>query len=92
MTNPVGDRAAPPQWSGSVRVTDSLWYCFPDGPQERPLTWHWCTRTNGWALLGTGLHQAHRDAEGHLSLSPSLWFKDCCGMHGFLVNDTWIPA
>lgn len=65
-----------------------------------PLIWHWCSMENRrgdehpikpyWAASGVGKHTlVSRDP---LHLEPSIYWPDCCGLHGFLRNGHWETA
>ena len=44
----------------------------------------------GWRPAGVGLHTlVHRDP---LTITASVYWPDCCGLHGFVTNGVWIPA
>ena len=97
-----GDPAVLPE-PGMVRLSETVaWQ--PDGPY--PITiWHWCDHRL-WA--GRDHYDAHRDeyvrwqpasASAHaiistdpLHLEPSVYWPDCCGMHGFIRAGVWTDA
>jgi hypothetical protein len=78
-------------WTGPFQET-------VDG-EVQPLIWHWCTHRfwneqhgantePGWAPAGVKAHiLVSRDP---LHLEPSLYWPDCCGMHGFVRDGRWI--
>lgn len=98
------DRAEPPHWGTGwrkVEGTDLLWYTWlRDGPGD-PHLWHWCTAEKWiaegrqhtqahWGLSGTRAHTlVSRDP---LTLSPSVYWPDCCGLHGFITAGAWVGA
>lgn len=67
--------------------------------------WHWCDH-HLWA--GRPYFEAHRDeymrwvpanASAHtvvsldpLHLEPSVYWPDCCGLHGFIRDGAWVDA
>jgi hypothetical protein len=71
---------------------------------ERLLIWHWCTRalwladptripehcTQQWSAAGVEAHTLV--SREPLHLEPSLFWSDCCGMHGFVREGTWVSA
>ena len=83
----------------------STWLRNNDGSeQDRPHIWHWCdhsvwiarAKTEGrelvdveprWGIAGTGAHDM--PSRDPLTLSPSLYLPDCCGLHGFLTDGRW---
>lgn len=42
----------------------------------------------GWRPTGVGAHTLV--AESPLTLTASLWWPDCCGLHGFITDGAWI--
>lgn len=63
--------------------------------------WHWCTRAKWladpsrdplhcqpqWMVSGVAQHELV--SLDPLHLEPSLYWPDCCGMHGFLRAGRW---
>lgn len=89
------ERSTPPPdwcdwWTGITRVTDELYYGWPnDDPSDHPWFWHWCTEYGKWR--GAGTHGHDLISREPLHLEPSLLWV-CCGMHGWLRENAWIPA
>jgi hypothetical protein len=67
--------------------------------------WHDCTKVMpdepnvvesvrgkplGWQPTGVGAHTLH--AVEPLHLEASLYWPECCGLHGFIREGRWIPA
>jgi hypothetical protein len=92
----VGDRAAY-QWVGCDRPGDPghvhsigcLW------------VWHYCTQVLGpesvepgalfgWRPAGVNAHTLAHAAP--LTIEPSLYWPDCCGLHGWIRDGAWIQA
>lgn len=102
------DPASPPDLFGTELVDHGggVWSTWPGGglEQPRPHLWHWCTYTwpqrtdpaplhvsgSRWMLAGTGAHDM--PARDPLTLSPSVYWPDCCGLHGFIRNGKWVAA
>lgn len=92
------DHSQPPH-EGAIRLSDDLyasWFVNKDGKEEsHPILWHWCVPTSDdaaqvcrkgvaphWCPWGTKAHTVvSRDP---LTLSPSVYWPGCCGMHGFV--------
>lgn len=69
-----------------------------------PLLWHWCTKSvwladpnrnpahcqPSWAAAGCRAHTLV--SSDPLHLEPSVYWPDCCGMHGFIRDGRWIGA
>jgi hypothetical protein len=89
-----GDYGQPPTdwcdwWSGVTRLTDDLYYGWPEG-ETKPWFWHWCTARNMWDGAGTGGHDLIKREPLHLE--PSLHWPGCCGLHGWVRQGTWCPC
>lgn len=71
----------------------------------RLLLWHFCDHNlwllkegrdpalvgpSRWAPGGVGAHQLV--SEKPLHLEPSVYWSDCCGMHGWVRNGLWTSA
>lgn len=81
-------RCDPPTWAGAQQLTDDLyWLRTADGAI---LLWHWCSHLDRWEATGTAFHQ--QITLDPLHLEPSIWFRDCCGMHGWIRSGAWVPA
>lgn len=56
--------------------------------------WHWCTNAGDggvhprWVKMGTGNHVVYVGPEGS-SLTPSVHFNECCGLHGWITLGQW---
>lgn len=67
---------------------------------DEPLVWHWCTRDKWrgrdipalprWAPCGVGAHTLVSRDPFHVE--PSVYWPDCCGMHGFIRGGRWEAA
>jgi hypothetical protein len=77
-----------------------IWSVWLDKPY--PYLWHWCAHTwpnlppgphvhalgeSRWQLTGVGAHNLV--ATDPLTLSPSVYWPECCGKHGFLTDGVW---
>lgn len=95
------DRTEPPHWGdGPISLgSDLVWAAWLPEDTDHPHLWHWCDRSKWladgrtmdvepiWALAGTGAHDlVSRDP---LTLSPSVYWPDCCGVHGFVTAGVW---
>ena len=69
------------------------------------LVWHWCDYSvwradptknpayipeSQWVPSGCGAHDLV--AVEPLHLEPSVYWPDCCGLHGWIRNGQWVPA
>ena len=57
--------------------------------------WHWCTRelyngVPGWAPGGVGRHTLV--SREPLHLEPSVFWRECCGKHGWIRDGQWADA
>lgn len=68
----------------------------PDSPIHL-LLWHRTPGVHEWLAGGVGAHDfpgkkqhelQHADL-ATLTLSPSVYWPECCGMHGFLTDGVW---
>lgn len=76
----------PPNWSQwpVTQLTNQLYYGWPPG-EAKPWVYHWCTTRQVWSGSHTGNHDlVTRDP---LHLEPSLYWPNCCGLHGF--GEAW---
>lgn len=78
------------------------WMEHPDG-SHHVYVWHWCDhhlwagRTHfdahpeeyppRWSPAGVGAHTLV--STDPLHLEPSVYWPDCCGLHGFVRNGVW---
>lgn len=78
---------------------DRVWVSWDSefNRDDEPLLWHWCTRRGwgpdaspGWAAAGGSGHDLIQCDP--LTLSPSVYWPDCCGMHGFITDGQWRDA
>lgn len=89
------DRTAPPLAPGVefTKVSNSVYVEWSD----RIYVWHWCTTVgqgavdSRWVQMGTSRHEVQYSTAG-VSFSPSLYFNECCGLHGWIKHDAWVPA
>jgi Family of unknown function (DUF6527) len=85
---------AGPHWAGRIeKITGFFYLCW--GEDNYLYTYHWCESmmvSPHWEMNSTGKHWITTDLEGKTTLSPSLWFNECCGLHGFVVNGKWVSA
>ena len=44
----------------------------------------------GWRPAGVRLHTLVQQAP--LTITASVYWPDCCGLHGFIIDGVWIPA
>lgn len=83
-------------------------WCHTDKPLEIKdlLVWHNCDRnvwlnnpradlnvvrsSQGFTPAGAGLHELISVEPLHIS--PSLYWSECCGMHGFIREGKWVSA
>lgn len=102
------DPEMPPTFVGTdlTKVDDLIWSVqinLDDAHPEHPHLWHWCTRATWrqdptktadlepkWALAGTGGHTLV--AREPLHLEPSVYWPDCCGLHGWVRDGRWTSA
>jgi hypothetical protein len=70
------------------------------------LVWHWCVNpvdmtaelvaeafpegVLGWMPSGVGAHTLVQ--EDPLTLTASLYWPECCGVHGFITEGKWVAA
>lgn len=83
---------APPE--GSHVAGDRVAVARATGAAHGLLVWHRCSAEDDrWVPSGAGLHSA--DLSGGLeqiTMHPSLYFSDCCWLHGWLTDGRWVPA
>lgn len=89
---------------GAVQVGPKVCYTWGDGIRsiENLLVWHWCDHNiwttkpgfnpdylpyEGWNPGGVQAHDLVQVEP--LTLSPSIFWVSCCGLHGFLRDDVW---
>lgn len=54
------------------------------------LVWHLCTYEGGWVATGSRLHTVtDADDFSKVSFHPSLFWSDCCGLHGWIKEGRW---
>lgn len=94
------------QPEGSTRVSDRVaWQWLDFGLGRRVYLWHWCEHPlwagreqydqhpegfRFWVPTGTAAHQVV--STDPLHLEPSVYWPDCCGLHGFIRGGEWIDA
>lgn len=86
-----------------IRIGDKVAYSWDS--DEHLTVWHWCdhhlwagragydadpTRYWYWTPAGVGGHTLV--SREPLHLEPSLYWPDCCGMHGFIRDGKWISV
>ena len=79
----------PALWAGATRVADDIYYRFVEGAAT-PTIWHWCTKLERWISQPAVNHTVM--SREPLDLSPSLYWPDCCGLHGFVHDGVWQGA
>ncbi|MFZ5850340.1 MAG: hypothetical protein ACOYY2_02960 [Actinomycetota bacterium] len=105
MNDPRGEAAwtdpvRPPAWGmGLTRLAGdtAVWVTWLPEDTTHPHLWHWCSHRewgpdaeSGWGLAGVGAHDVvSRDP---LTLSPSVSWPSCCGLHGFVRAGRWVSA
>lgn len=45
---------------------------------------------DGWHATGVGAHTLVQ--VDPVTITASVYWPDCCGLHGFITNGAWIPA
>lgn len=83
------DRDDPPSnWSPfpAVRLADDIYYGWPDG-EAKPWIYHWCAAAGCWRCAGSGQHDLI--SREPLHLEPSLYWPECCGLHGWVRQGSW---
>lgn len=95
-----------PEPKSAIRIADNIayaWRCGEDHEHTIMCLWIWhdCSlilgpetvapgERFGWRPSGVGLHTlVQRDP---LTLTASLYWPDCCGLHGFITDGKWVPA
>jgi hypothetical protein len=89
------DRLLPPSaWPNvdarPIAGTDEVLWGY--APEYGMVLWHWCAKYEFWYLSTAGLHTAVISNEGLLSLVPSVWWSECCGLHGWFTRSEWHPV
>lgn len=56
----------------------------------KPVPEHWTHRYVGWQLAGVGLHDLI--SVDPLHIEASVFWPECCGMHGFIREGKWIDV
>ena len=90
---------------GSVRLGPKVAWTKDPASERVLFVWHWCDH-HLWA--GRGHYDSHKDeyigwfpagVGAHdlvsldpLHLEPSVYWPDCCGMHGFIHGGAWIDV
>lgn len=90
--------------TAATQLGDGVWVSWATALNrgDHPLIWHWCDRTvikttdvdrqawwyePQWVAAGVEGHELiSRDP---LTLSPSVLWPRCCGLHGFIENGIW---
>lgn len=91
---------------GATRVGDLVaWQWMDFGYGERVYVWHWCDHHlwagrlaydaapddfRFWVPSGTAAHTLVSTEPLHLE--PSVYWPDCCGLHGFIRSGAWVGA
>lgn len=84
----VGDRVAV-EWVGDSRTIDDL------------MVWHDCGFVLGPESVAPGMRFGWRPSgvRAHtlvqvdpLTITASVYWPDCCGLHGFITDDVWHDA
>lgn len=63
--------------------------CRATGAAHGILVWHDCPPDGGWVASGAGLHTVLGNEISTMTFQPSLYFLDCCGLHGWIENGVW---
>lgn len=87
------DPESPPLFGSKPPVDHGggVWSVWLDRP--KPYLWHFCpkghptTQQPRWALTETVSHEM--PSTEPLTLSPSVYWPECCGKHGFLTDGVW---
>lgn len=94
------DKSLPPD-ERAIKLSDELyasWFTDGAGNEEsHPILWHWCIPKDEagashcrkglpphWCPWGTRAHTVV--SKDPLTLSPSVYWPGCCGMHGFVTE------
>lgn len=92
-TNTIRDNPPADPKSDLTRVSESVVIEWGDCLY----VWHWCAHVgqgavdSRWVRSGTKLHDVTYGPEG-VTFNPSVYWNECCGLHGWIRNDAWIPA
>lgn len=89
---PVGEKVAYSWTCGleHVHTIDCLWVWHDCDLSRRPTDDHWTSVYKGWKPSGVGLHTLVNIDPLHIE--ASVYWPDCCGLHGWIRNGTWIDA
>jgi hypothetical protein len=97
------DHSQPPS-EGFTKLSDDLYSVFftdrNGEPESHPVLWHWCEPKNeeaaAYCRKGTAPHWCPWGTAAHtvvqrepLTLTPSVYWPGCCGMHGFVTDGVY---
>lgn len=91
MSNTLRDHPPIHPPSQQRRINESVYVEYAD---TNIYLWHWCTNVGDgsipdrWVCAGTGNHSITFSPEG-VTFYPSVFMKECCGMHGWIINSVW---
>lgn len=80
--------------SPNTKLDDRIAITRATGAPHGILVWHLCPGEDGWVATQIPLHTVPSGTEDltQLTVRDSLFWPDCCGLHGWLTDGVWSGA